>query len=351
MNIVTTNFTLAQLCDHFDKKDLRVNKDYQRSDEVWPDFARSLLVETALLGYPMPKLTIRQSTDMKSLKTYQEIVDGQQRTRALVDFFHGEYELSNTLETAEFRGKSIHTLDELYRERFVTYSVGADVLVGASDIEVIEVFRRMNSYTAPLNPEEQRHATYQGAFKWFVYEMRRACESTFSDMGVFKQKSFVRMQDAKLITELTHAVLNGIVTTNKKYLDGVYAKYNREFEEGPTLRQEFEAALAFIKAVDVVAKSPLVKPYNFYALMLAVVQIHNPRTVLDAHLDGLRGDLADLKTVSKNLAILSEALEDPENPPEAYKAFVAAASEKTNVKAQRVARLKWFYKALTDQLG
>ena len=103
MNIIPTNYTVAQLCDHYDKKHLTVNKEYQRSDEVWPDFARSQLIETALLGYPMPKLSIRQSTDLKTLKTYEEIVDGQQRTKALVDFFHGDYSLSNTLETPEFR--------------------------------------------------------------------------------------------------------------------------------------------------------------------------------------------------------------------------------------------------------
>ena len=150
MNILPTNYTVAQLVSAFDDKRLTINKEYQRSDEVWPPFARSLLVETVLLGYPMPKLTIRQRTDMKNLKTFEEIVDGQQRTRALIDFFKGEFALANSLDSVDLRGKDIDSLEEVERERFVTYSVGADLLVGASDIEVIEVFRRMNGGVSAL---------------------------------------------------------------------------------------------------------------------------------------------------------------------------------------------------------
>jgi hypothetical protein len=62
-------------------KDIIVNRSYQRSDKVWPPAARSYLVETVLLGYPIPKLSLHQRTDVKSRKVISEIVDGQQRSR------------------------------------------------------------------------------------------------------------------------------------------------------------------------------------------------------------------------------------------------------------------------------
>lgn len=350
LNIISQNYTIAQLNSAIEDKRLTINKDYQRSDEVWPLFARSLLVETVLLGYPMPKLIVRQRTDMKNLKTYEEIVDGQQRTRALLDFFTNVYPLANSLDTEELRGKSFSDLDDLNRERFVTYSVGADLLVGASDVEVIEVFRRMNSYTAPLNPEEQRHATYQGAFKWFIYELRKLCESAFDEVGVFKQKAFVRMHDAKLLTEISHARIYGITTTTKVTLTALYAKYNKAFPESDELRTAVLDAINFVSAIESVPKSPLAKHYNFYALVLAAAQLRHPCQALVPQLGGLHGNLAAPGIVSNNLAKLSDAADNPDDPPQGLEEFVKAASQTTNTRENRAIRFRWFYRALTNQL-
>ena len=349
MNIIPTNYTIAQLRDKFEGKTLTINRDYQRSDEIWPVFARSALVETALLGYPMPKITIRQSTDLKSLKTFEEIVDGQQRTRTLVDFLDGKFELSNSINTDEFRGQSIHTLESANAEKFVTYAIGVDLLVGATNEEVIEAFRRMNSYTAPLNPEEQRHATYQGNFKWFIYDMQRIYEKPLSDMTVFKQKSFIRMQDAKLLTEVCHAALNGISTTSRKSLDSLYIKYNTAFAGEEELKAVLSDAIATLSLYDAIPSSPLAKPYNFYSLLLAMIHVRHPQDALNSDLEHATGQLVADDKVDQNLSRLADALEDADNPPAGLEGFVAAASEKTNVKAQRQTRFNWFYRALTNQ--
>lgn len=352
LNIATTNYTIAQLRTAIEDKHLTINRDYQRSDEVWPVFARSLLVETVLLGYPMPKLIIRQRTDLKSLKTYAEIVDGQQRTRALLDFLEGKFELVNNLETEHLRGKAFNALEDEDRERFITYTVGADLLVGATDVEVIEVFRRMNSYTAPLNGEEQRHATYQGVFKWFIYDLRKVCEQSFDDAGVFKQKAFVRMQDAKLLTELAHAIEYGITTTTKKTLDAIYLKYNKEFPRADDYRLLLTGAVAKAGHYDSVVKGPLAKHYNFYSLVLAIIQSHDPQPTLAADLSGVPTKAIHEGAANDNLATLSEALEseDPDNPIGKYAEFVKAASATTNTKANRATRFRWLYRALTNQL-
>jgi hypothetical protein len=351
MNILPQNYTVAQLVSAFKDKRLTINKDYQRSDGVWPNFARSLLVETVLLGYPMPKLTIRQRTDMKDLQTYEEIVDGQQRTKALIDFFNGEFALAASLDSEEFRGKNINTLDESDRQRFVTYPVGADLLVGAGDDEVIEVFRRMNSYTAPLNPEEQRHASFQGVFKWFIYDLRKVVEPTFATLGVFKQKAFIRMQDAKLLTEICHAALNGIVTTDKKKLDHLYTAHDKKFSEADDLKKAIVDSISYCASFEPVAQSELAKPYNFYSLVLAALQLRHPHAALAPHLVDLGGKAkaAPKDVIEGRLAELLEALQDPENPPEHLAEFVAAASETTNTKKNREIRFRGFYSALTNQ--
>jgi Protein of unknown function DUF262 len=163
MQFIPTNFTVAEYCGQLAAGTIVVNKDYQRTDTVWPPAARSYLIETILEGYPMPKFLLSQKTDLKSRKTIKEIVDGQQRTKAITDFFEDKLRISGK---TNFSGKTLKQLDEEDQQRFMNYSITADVFAGATDDEIRQVFRRMNSYTVPLNHQERRHAIHQGEFKW-----------------------------------------------------------------------------------------------------------------------------------------------------------------------------------------
>jgi hypothetical protein len=48
--------TVAAYCASIDRGDVKVNRDYQRSDKVWPESARGYLIETIILGFPLPKM-------------------------------------------------------------------------------------------------------------------------------------------------------------------------------------------------------------------------------------------------------------------------------------------------------
>ena len=96
---IQTNMTVADYCLAMDRHEITVNKEYQRSDKVWPDSARSYLIESILLGYPLPKFYLNSITDVKHRKTSKEIVDGQQRSRAIHDFYNDQFKLSTRVCT------------------------------------------------------------------------------------------------------------------------------------------------------------------------------------------------------------------------------------------------------------
>ena len=48
MDIQHTTMTIADYCAAYDRGEIKINRDYQRS-EVWPSAARSFLIETVLL--------------------------------------------------------------------------------------------------------------------------------------------------------------------------------------------------------------------------------------------------------------------------------------------------------------
>lgn len=342
-----THMTVAQYCEGMDRKDIIVNYDYQRSDKVWPPVARSFLIESILLGYPIPKLYLHSHTNLRTRRTIQEIVDGQQRSRAILDFYHDRFRLADSLETEEVRGSTYSELPPLWQERFISYSISIDLFVAATPAEVRQIFRRMNSYTVPLNPEELRNAEYQGPFKWFIFQTAKSFDATMNSLGIFPEKALVRMGDLKLFTEIAHALDSGVTTTNKASLNNIYRKYEVEFVDQKEFSAAIDHAFTNIASMAYLAGTNLAKPYQIYSLALALAHRVRPVPGLEGVIVPEMSDV-DHDALEAHLMDMSSALDLDETKVAAspHRAFVNASSERTNVKAQRETRFRAFAAAL-----
>lgn len=351
MDLVEFQFTVADYCAAFERNEIRVNSEYQRSNKIWPTAARSFLIETILLGYPIPKLFLHQITDVRTRRAYKEIVDGQQRSKAIKDFFDDQLRLSGKAEVDEIAGRTYSELDDDYKGKFLNYSLSTDLFVAAEPVEIREVFRRMNSYTVPLNPEEKRHATFQGKFKWFIYQVSRKLDATFLLTGIFKEKNLVRMADAKLLCEIVHAMLNGISTTDARKLDSLYKRFDVEFDREAELVERLLTAFDFLLAWEEIHSSPLTKPFSVYSLILAISHTHEPINELQQHFGVRQGqDFVNRDLILQNLTLLAEVLDDPETASQEFRSFIDASTSKTNVARERAIRFEWYCRALTERL-
>jgi hypothetical protein len=97
---------------------------------VWPPAARSFLIDTVILGFPMPTLSLLEKFDLQSRKVHKEIVDGQQRSRAILDFFRNEMVLT---KPSKFAGSRYDDLDDEYKLTFAEYRLHCDVFTGVTD--------------------------------------------------------------------------------------------------------------------------------------------------------------------------------------------------------------------------
>lgn len=344
INSQPTNMSVADYCAAMDRNEIMVNNEYQRSDRVWPDSARSYLIESVLLGYPIAKFYLHFITDVKARKTIKEIVDGQQRSRAIYDFYNDRFKLSNSLDTEELRGLTYSALSEGWQEKFISYSISIDLFVGAEPQEVREVFRRMNSYTVPLNPEELRHAENQGAFKWFISRIGNRYSRALADLGVFADRAVIRMQDLKLLTELCHALLHGITTTNSKALNAIYKENDEAFSQADDIGHALTYAFDTVSSMRFLKGSNIAKPYQIYSLALALAHTKYPVPGQENI-----GELAlDAQLLEVELLNLSAALDLPLNEAgnSPLREFIEASSEKTNTKDQRTKRFFTYLAAL-----
>lgn len=350
MLIRPSTFTIAQYQAMWDKGELIINRDYQRNEDVWAPIARSFFIETLLLRYPIPKLYLFQRTSLKTKKTVLEVVDGQQRTQSIVDFLQGHIKVGKRCPLVESRGRTFDTLPDELKHQFLEYGVPCDVFVSATQREVRDVFRRMNSHTVSLNAEEKRHADFQGLFKWFIHEMAQTNGDALEAIGSLTEKQLVRMQDAKLLSDFCFAIVHGIQTTKPKDLDKLYETYDKSFSIEQELRGRITSALSFVIKNKELHNTSLMKPHVLLCLLLAISHAQEPASKLQGVFQRKKKLLIDTGVAIPNLTALAAALDTVQRRGP-FKAFVASSeSGGTNVKDKREVRFEWLSKALGPKL-
>ncbi len=342
--------TVADYCAAMDRSEIKSNDSYQRSNKVWPPAAKSFLIESIILGFPLPKIFLFQQTDLLSKKTVKEIVDGQQRSKTIHDFFHNRLTISKTSEINGARGKKYDGLDDDLKERFLSYQLSIDLFISASPTEIRQAFRRLNSYTVPLNPEELRHAEYQGEFKWFIYDLTRDYEELLLGLHVYTDKQVVRMQDEKLFADTTFTFLRGWRTTKAKELTSLYRDFDIEFPSSEIIRKRFDDVLKFVLDIPEIHETALMKPHVFHTLLVAISHYFDPVPSLNGILETDAPREPVVRNIfATNLTALADALEADE-PEDKFLPFVKACADKTNTEDRRTQRFLWLFRALKPEL-
>lgn len=349
---VTRNVSpIADLYNELEEKKLTINRTYQRSQGLWPQNSRSFFIDTILNEFTFPKVTIRQKIDIRTRKTIKEVVDGQQRLMTIRDFINNDFVLTST--SKRFKGLKFDDLTKEAQDNFLAYEVSIDAVVSGTDEEVLELFRRINSYTLPLNYPEKRHAEFQGDFKWFILDLVEKYTPLFEAYKILSLRSISRMEDADLLTELSQVVMVGITNRTQAALHRLYKDNDKSFNDIVDVREKITSVLDFIK-VDFkeVCETELLNNYLLYSLFAAL--IYNKYGIINIHNDDIGYDVIGQFTNSDDLAkanilrLLDAAERRDDNG--LYGEFVKACTSSTHAVANRKTRLKWFVKALQCEL-
>lgn len=345
MEITRSSITISEIRDMWQRKELTVNKNYQRSPSVWPDAARTYLIDTILNGYIFPKVYFYQVFNKAQKKVIREIVDGQQRLTTILSFLGNEFALS--IQSQKFRGKKFSDLDDELQQLFLTHSVEVDIIHSAEQAELLAMFTRMNAYTAPLNPAEKRHAQFEGAFKWFITESAGELGPKLVNMNVLSSKQAIRMQDAEFITELAIVLDAGIVDKSEKSLGHIYKKYDKDFpQEGDYRARIYEFMAVLEQDFAPLRGTYLTKSYVCHSLFCAMMQ--KKYGIPDGDSLGRKTDgifYSSLQATLDALGALAGAheLQDVSG---GFKEYVEASLSTTHRVKQRQIRSQWLIKAL-----
>lgn len=239
------------------------NPDFQRP-AVWTTAQKQLLIDTILREYDVPKMYWRK---LAGTPDRYEVVDGQQRLRAIWAFVDGDFALPKDADEVDgipIRGCGYETLQDDLRVRFDTYAVDVVVLEDTDEDEVREMFLRLQNGTS-LKAQEKRNAM-PGAMREFV---RSLTEHDFFSRVGFANSRFTHDQVAAQMVCLELA--GGPVNVKNADLNRMY-KNHHEFDVQGATAKAVRRTLSLLAEL-FPDKTPELERYNVIALYCVFAEL------------------------------------------------------------------------------
>ena len=239
---------------------------YQRKS-VWNLKDRRYFLDTIFGDYPSPQIYLHKQ-DVPD-RTVYAVVDGKQRLQTIFMFVDGEITLDPSITNEKLRGKRWDELDRAEKQLLWNYVLPVEFLTfDDDDTQAVNLaFDRLNRNMRKLEPQELRHARWDG---WFIKLVESECEQReWQSIGVVTSARSKRMKDAQFISELLLCVLekrqHGFDQDN---LDRAYGLYddpdeNEDESEDELNTDDFNAELEATKTylVDMQNANSCVKKY------------------------------------------------------------------------------------------
>lgn len=149
-----------------EREGLILNPSFQRKD-VWKRKQRSELVESILMGIPIPIIYLFETAEGR-----KQVVDGRQRITAIIDFLNNEFPLKDLKILHELNGLRFSDLDKKLQGAFEDYQLFMYVIQPPTPERVkYDIFDRVNRGGTRLNSQEMRNALYGGKVTALLTEL------------------------------------------------------------------------------------------------------------------------------------------------------------------------------------
>lgn len=317
---------------------------------VWSTPARSYLIDTLLLQMPVPPIYIRVVQSPKIDKVVREVIDGQQRISAVLEYIEGKFALAKNIESP-VSGSRFDDLDEDAKAKILHYPFICEVFQGIDDPSVLSIFARLNTHSVKLNAQELRNGRWFGHFKQLCYRLAYQHLEVWRDNRIFTEAAIARMAEAELTSELLVLGMDGL-QDKKKSIDTFYRDLDEEFPERGRAAERFERTIDELLGAcsEILSKTEFRRPPLFYSLYGAVY--HRIFGVPGLELERRRGvtltgkECSGLSSAVRDLSemITTAKTEDESSVPQKYQRFVGACLRQTDNLRPRRTRLETLYR-------
>lgn len=278
------DLSVRELVRMVEEREIRIAPEYQRKFR-WSDQNQSALIESFLLGLPIPAVFVATNSDAT-----WEVVDGLQRMCTVLRFMgidaleSDQLKFSSNplkltgLKTLEaFEGMTYEVLPRSIQLMFGKRYIRVQVLSDKSDADVrFELFRRLNQGAVKLEPQEIRACIFQGPFNTLLEDL--AEDLNYKKLLKLRSGSEVNGTAAEVVLKLfayldRAATFDGRVT---QFLND-YMKDHRTDSDLEPLRHLFVQVTEFLAGVldgPFLRASTSTTPLNqFEAVLVGIARI------------------------------------------------------------------------------
>ncbi|OCR23043.1 hypothetical protein AFK24_21180 [Pseudomonas syringae] len=280
---------------------------YFQRNLVWRDVHKREFIRTILLGFPFPQIFISKGkVDVKTMSTTSCIVDGQQRSNAIVSFILGELDVD---------GFKYSEMPETQKAEFLKYEVAVIELdLENDDPKVQDIFQRINRTSNSLTSIEKLASAYSTSdymlvakflsdhislersgeddfredpnipeefFTWANSKKVKNFSKLMNEKGVFNAHEIARKTNLMHVLNIMAAVIGGFSNRNEKAIQHL-DDYALKFDGKDLVVDSLEAAAELFLKLGFRGKSYWLNKANFYSLIVAFVLVANEGGILQA---------------------------------------------------------------------
>jgi hypothetical protein len=281
------------------KKGRLIPDAYFQRNLVWRELHNKDFIKTILLGYPFPQIFISKGKiDVASMSTISCIVDGQQRTNAIIKFIDNQFEVE---------GRYYNNLTEEEKSNFLKYEVAVIELdLENDDPKVQEIFQRINRTSNSLSIIEKMASEYSTAeymlvakllaneieldfdatqedlredpnipkefFVWAKKQKVNKFQSLMTEKGIFTSRDIARKVHLMHILNMMSTVLTDFFNRNEK-TTSLLNDYGIDFYDKEEIILKFEKTADTILKLKLKQKSIWYNKSNSFSLIIALAKL------------------------------------------------------------------------------
>ena len=268
---------------------------YFQRNLVWRDVHKKDFISTILMGLPFPQIFISKGkVDVETMTTVSCIVDGQQRTNAIIEYLADCFDVD---------GERYSQLSEEAKSNFLSYEIAViELELENDDPNVQEIFQRINRTSNSLTYIEKMASEYavseymlvakllshqinldrnenvdfredpnipDSFFEWAKGKQNSKFARLITKKEIFTSLDIAKKAHLMHVLNIMTSVLSGFYNRNEKAVDYLN-DYSEEFPGKDDLIEILESAADIVLSLKFKAKSYWHNKANIFSLLVAV---------------------------------------------------------------------------------
>lgn len=274
---------------------------YFQRNLVWREVHKKDFIETILQGYPFPQMFFsRGKIDIEKMTSTSCIVDGQQRTNAIIEFVDNAFAVD---------GRHFKDLDDNEKSAFLKYEIAIVELDLDNDSpHVLEIFKRLNRTANSLTTIEKLASEYaptqymyvarllandtdpsdiqadleeedwrsdpnlpQELVQWAKTKTPSLFEVISSKLNVFSEREIARKVHLMYVLNIMSTILGGFFNRNEK-TSSLLEDYKDDFAKKDFTYDLVHRSLIVVSDLHLESNTFWSAKANFFSLVVAIAK-------------------------------------------------------------------------------